>query len=183
MPRAASSHSATLSEEQNAVVCFLRENHSIAKSYGIKSIDGHTSVGSMLMQTLEAQGCGISWYERHDVPAGATANQKGAAWIRSMSRRPVKRMKQLTERPEVMPPPNAAVVKAGESRGKVSIKAIPKSVAAARPRKAFTASGNRRPLHVLQRVVLPRTSQVGDQAVALLALLRRRHLVCAALVE
>jgi hypothetical protein len=41
-----------------ATVRYPRLHPSVAKTYGIK-VDGNTSVGSMLMQTLCAQGAGV----------------------------------------------------------------------------------------------------------------------------
>ena len=50
---------ASISPECNAVVCWLRLNPGIAKTYGISEVNRDTSVGSMFMQTLQAQGAGI----------------------------------------------------------------------------------------------------------------------------
>ena len=45
-----------------ALFCFLRLHPDTAKTYGIDRCDGNTTIGSMLMQTLEAQGMKAEWY-------------------------------------------------------------------------------------------------------------------------
>ena len=59
---------AYITAEAQAIVCYLRLHPSVAKTYGIK-VDGNTSVGSMLMQTLCAQGAGVDWHNL--LPDGA----------------------------------------------------------------------------------------------------------------
>ena len=68
----------------------------------------------MLMQTLESQGCDVTWLQRlpPGVPSNdATANEKAACWIKSVTMRPGQRLKQLTERPKVAPTDKAAIVR------------------------------------------------------------------------
>ena len=82
-------HRPIITPTENAVMCFLRLNPKVAKSYGI-DVDGNTSPGSMLLQTLESQGMDVQWFDRMPAadPKGLTANQKAAAFIKSISRRP-----------------------------------------------------------------------------------------------
>ena len=76
-------HQGSLSHEEHALFCWLRLHPDVAATYGIKRCNGMTRVGSMLMQTLEAQGMDVKWYER--LPPGtpaadAKSNEKSAAW-------------------------------------------------------------------------------------------------------
>jgi hypothetical protein len=125
---ATSDHRTGLSTPEYAVLGYLRLHPDVAKSYGIETcspgctgcqgmercagVNGKTSLGWMLQQTLKAQGASIAWYET--LPNGVSAdkpktNEAAASWIKSFSRRPGSRMKQLRERPEVAPPDHAAV--------------------------------------------------------------------------
>jgi hypothetical protein len=63
----------SITAAETAVVCYLREHKDVAKTYGIKKVDGNTSVGSMLVQTLEEQGMGVEWYDYFTVDGGYTA--------------------------------------------------------------------------------------------------------------
>ena len=103
-----------------ALVCYLRLHPTIGKTYGIKNIDEKTSVGSMLWQTLGAQGMDMKWWD-NALPADkdATPNAKSAKLVRSMGQRPGARKKQLSERPEMAPPASAAVRRTGGSACKV----------------------------------------------------------------
>ena len=67
---------ASITAECNAIVCWLRLNPVVAKTYGISEVNRDTSVGSMFMQTLQAQGAGIEWHMR--LPDGAHAAGKKA---------------------------------------------------------------------------------------------------------
>ena len=106
----------SLQPAENSVVCYLREHKEIAKSYGITSCDGNTSVGSMLLQTLQSQGMDVEWYERlpNDSVVNdekAVANVRAAGYIKKVTRRPGAHMKPLMERPKVAPPDNAAIAR------------------------------------------------------------------------
>ena len=110
--KVATIHRARLNPSEFALVCWLRLNPKVATTYGIEKCDGETTIGSMLLQTLHAQGMDVKWHLQ--VPNGAitdesTSNQKGAALIKAVGVRPGARMKQLSERPEIAPPSNAAV--------------------------------------------------------------------------
>jgi hypothetical protein len=103
-----------LKADEYAVVCYLRLHPAVAKTYGIASCSGKTTVGSMLLQTLESQGMGVELYKQlpNGVPADDyTKNQHGSKWIKDIKRRPGARMKQLSERPEVAPPDKAAIAR------------------------------------------------------------------------
>ena len=149
----------SLQPAENALVCYLRLHPSLAATYGIRSCDGNTSIGSMLMQSLESQGMNVAWYERlpADVPAAnATMNQKAAAWIKSVTRRPGARMKPLSERPEVAPPDRSAVQRAHGRLPRVAFPLLVKLSKQRRDRK-FTSCGNRQwPLAQTMLVERPR---------------------------
>ena len=71
-----------ISKSENAVWCWLRLHPEVAKTYGIKACCEDTRIGSMLLQTLEAQGMDVQWYER--LPNGVNAdegtpNERGAS--------------------------------------------------------------------------------------------------------
>ena len=103
-----------ITPSENAFLCYLRLHSDIAKSYGIKQCSLTTSPVSMLMQTMEAQGCDVKWYERlpNGVPhEDATTNEKAAAHIQWIKRRPGKWLQQLKDRPKVAPPDKAAVMR------------------------------------------------------------------------
>jgi len=136
----------SITAAQNSVVCWVRLHSKVAETYGIKDVDLNTSVGSMLLQTLEAQGMDVDWYER--LPTGslansedASANQKAAAYIWKVSRRPGARMKPLSERPQVAPPDEAAIVRHHGRPPRVSFPLLLK-LAAQRRRRAFSWAGN-----------------------------------------
>ena len=72
----------------------------------------------MLLQTLNSQGCVVEWYERlpEPIPADAKPNNRAAAWIKKVARRPGRRLKSVGERlaelnakDNVAPPPEAAI--------------------------------------------------------------------------
>ena len=50
--------------DEFAVFCYLRLNPDIAKTYGIKECGGNTTIGSMLMQALEALGMQVNWHKQ-----------------------------------------------------------------------------------------------------------------------
>ena len=136
---------ATITPECNAIVCYLRLNPKVAKTYGMTKLDRNTSVGSMLMQTLQAQGMAVNWYDR--LPNGAldegkTANDKAAAYIKRIHTRPGARMKRLDERPEVAPPDTAAIVRHHGVLPRVSFPLLLK-LAKYRRAKKTTACGNK----------------------------------------
>lgn len=120
-------------------MCFLRLHPSVAKSYGIKKCNGSTSIGSMLLQTLEAQGANITWRTTAPEVEG-TKNAKFAAYIEKFGSRPGQKLKPLSERPTVFPPASAAVVRG--RLPKVSFPALVKLSKARRP-KEYTECGNR----------------------------------------
>ena len=98
----------------------------------------------MLLQTLDSQGMDVKWHLQ--VPNGAitdesTSNEKGAALIKSVSRRPGARMKQLSQRPCVAPPSNAAVLRNGVLP-RVSFPLLAE-LSKDRQKRSTTARGNR----------------------------------------
>ena len=154
-------HRVGLSTAEFAVLGYLRLHPDVAKSYGIETcspgctgcqgkqrcagVNGKTSIGWMLCQTLKAQGANIEWYDR--LPEDATAekpktNEAAAAYIKSFSRRPGARAKQLTERPEVAPPDHSAVQR---KHGRLPRVAFPTLVQLAKHKRKrqFTNCGNR----------------------------------------
>ena len=127
--------------QEYALFCWLRLHQDVAKTYGIKECNGNTSIGSMLFQTLNAQGMHVDWYERLDAEPDGTANEKAAAYIKRVGRRPGAHMKQLSERPEVAPPDHAAVLR---HHGRLPRAAFPKLVelSAQRRQRRFNSLGN-----------------------------------------
>ena len=110
-------HACGLTRNEYALFCWLRLNPSVALTYGIEC-HGKTTIGSMLCQTLKSQGCDVQWYERlpEATPADAKPNDRAAAWIKKVSKRPGNRLKNLGERlkalaakDHVTPPVEAAV--------------------------------------------------------------------------
>ena len=127
-----------------ALFCWLRRNPDVAASYGITQCNGETTIGSLLLQTLKAQGMDVDWFAQ--VPSGAvtedsTSNEKAASFIKKVTKRPGARMKQLVERPQVAPASNAAVLRKGKLP-KLSFPLLIKLSAERRKRKT-TACGNR----------------------------------------
>ena len=123
-------HVAGLTATEYALLCYLRLHPDVAATYGITTckqdcsgcqrrktcagVSQKTTIGWMLMQTLEAQGMKVEWYDQlpFGVSADGKGNEAGAVWIKSVTRRPGARMKPLTERPEVAPPDHSAVQRA-----------------------------------------------------------------------
>ena len=125
---------AYIDRSEYAVMCYLRLHPEVCKSYGIKEHKGlNMSIGAMLLQTLNAQGMRVDWYDQEQPqPKDASPNEKWAnGWIRSVTRRPGAWLTQLEDRPEVRPPPGAAIIRDGLSRGK-----LPKSAFPAMPKGA-----------------------------------------------
>ena len=106
-----------ITASENAVFCYLRQHPDVAASYGIHDCGDSTTTGSMLQQTLKAQGAQVNWYER--LPNGVdptskelAPNKRAAVWmIKDMTKRPRSRIKPLSERPEVAPPDKAAIAR------------------------------------------------------------------------
>ena len=135
----------SITAECNAIVCWLRLNPSVAKTYGISEVDGNTSVGSMFMQTLQAQGAAVEWCTNEpDGPLGTgkTPTVKPAAYINRIYTRPGGRKKRLDERPEVAPPDNAAILRHHGRLRKASFPMLLRLSKYRRPKKT-TACGNK----------------------------------------
>ena len=140
-------HTPTVSPAEFALFCWLRLHPKEAATYGIEDCDGNTTIGSMLFQTLHSQGMDVKWHAQ--VPNGsAEANERGrssnaaaAAFIKSVTRRPGARMKQLSERPEIAPPSNAAVLRKGVLP-RVSFPLLAE-LSKDRQKRSTTARGNR----------------------------------------
>ena len=154
-------HSTGLSTPGMALLAFLRLNPTVAATYGITTcslgctgckglqhcagVNGKTSIGWMLMQTLAAQGMDVKWYDQ--LPNGASSekpktNQDAVMWIKSVSRRPGARMKQLSERPKVAPPDHSAVQRHHGHLPKVSFPMLVK-LAKSKRRHCWTGCGNK----------------------------------------
>jgi hypothetical protein len=128
-----------------ALLCWLRLNNEVASSYGIKECHGKTTIGSMLLQTLRAQGMNVEWFQRLPVGADTDAvgtNEAGAAWIKKATKRPGARMKQLSERPTVAPPDKAAIARHHGRLPRVAFPLLAKLAKRKRARR-FTSCGNR----------------------------------------
>ena len=76
-----------ITNAEYSLFCWLRLHPAIAATYHIKDCHGGTSIGSMLFQLLWALGMDVQWYDRMDHEPTGTANEKAAAWIKSVSRR------------------------------------------------------------------------------------------------
>ena len=94
-----SAHAPGVTKSEFALFCYLRTHADVAATYGITQCHGKTTIGSMLVQTLWAQGMHVEWYERlpNGVDADGTGNEGGAAWIKKVGRRPGARMEQLKD--------------------------------------------------------------------------------------
>ena len=152
MPTPEGSFRASERKEYYALVCWLRRNPDVAKSYGIKKVHGDTSCGDMLSQLLEAMGMDVTWAERTPaVPADMIGpdgkdmrvqNDIMASWILKATKRPGARAKQLCQRPQVAPRNWAAIL---QKRGRAPRLSFPllMELAKMRRRKLFTHCGNR----------------------------------------
>ena len=140
----ASDHRPCITREENALFCYLRLHPDVSNTYGIKSCTGKTTIGSMLVQTLHAQGLNIDWYSSQQQPQTAAAkgtNAAGASWVKQVSRRPGARSKQLSERPQVAPTDKAAILRKNGRLSQLSFPMLLKLSACKRGKK-FTACGN-----------------------------------------
>jgi hypothetical protein len=113
-------HRVACSDQEYSLAAYLRLNPSVAATYGIKKCHGLTRIGSMLTQTLQAQGMDIDWYKQ--LPLGAPAadapgiNAHAASFIKKVGRRPGNRLKGVMERlceHEVAAPSDAAIRRRG----------------------------------------------------------------------
>lgn len=100
----------------------------------------------MLLKILKAQGMKVIWHEQ--LPSGAqeaakTNNEAGAAWIKSVHRRPGVRLKMLRERPEVAAPPRAATRQHERERKVLARKKAPRREHRPRKKRGFTKYGNK----------------------------------------
>jgi hypothetical protein len=137
-------HRPGVTNSEFALFSWLRLHPKEAATYGIEVCDGKTTIGSMLVQTLHSQGMDVKWHLQ--VPNGvindeSTSNEKGAAFIKSVGVRPGARKKQLSERPEVAPPSNAAVLRKGVLP-RVSFPLLAE-LSKDRQKRSTTARGNR----------------------------------------
>ena len=101
-----------------ALCCWLRLHPHVAMTYGIEACDGSTGIGSMLMQVLQHLGMHAEWYKQlpNGVPAeDATPNEKSAAWVKQIGKKPGPRRKAFSDHPQVVPPPDAAVQRTGSA--------------------------------------------------------------------
>ena len=96
-------HRVSITSNEFALFCWLRLNPSVASTYGIEC-NGKTTIGSMLCQTLKSQGCDVDWYERQPTEPSADTkpNERAAAWIKKVGKRPGNRLKNLGERLEAL---------------------------------------------------------------------------------
>ena len=109
--------------------------------YGIKDINGKTTVDSMLLQTLQAQGMAVDWYTQ--VPNGAPkakgTNEAAAAFIRTVRKRPGQRLKTIEER--ICAAPLTAAIKRRGGVPKAHFKLLD-VVRRATRKRLFTSRGN-----------------------------------------
>ena len=145
-----SDHRVGMTDEDFALFCWLRQHPDVAATYGIKKCNGSTLVGSMLRQTLEAQGMAVEWHLQlpNSAPANdATGNAAGAQYIKKIGARPGQRLKNLKERLKELERANhdvplTAAIKRRGGKPKVS---FPLLLALARGKRArvFSSRGNR----------------------------------------
>ena len=143
-------HRVGMTKEDFALFCWLRQHPDVAATYGIKSCNGMTLVGSMLRQTLEAQGMAVEWHLQLPNDAtgdAATGNTAGAQFIKKIGARPGQRLKNLKERLKDLECANrdvplTAAIKRRGGKPKVS---FPLLLALARGKRArvFSSRGNR----------------------------------------
>jgi hypothetical protein len=154
-------HRTGLYTPEYAVLGYLRLHPEVAKTYGIETckpgctgcqgrktcagVNGKTTIGWMLCQTLKAQGANIKWYDQ--MPNGVSTdkpktNEEAAGWIKSFTRRPGARKKQLSERPEVAPPDHSAIQRHHGRLPRVAFPLLLK-LFKQRHRRQFTSCGNR----------------------------------------
>ena len=97
-----SDHRMCVTSAEFAVLCWLRLHPDVAATYGIKECNGKTTIGSMFLQTLAAQGMAVDWYSQLPVDApghdARHTNEAGAQYIRKAGTRPGNRLKNLKER-------------------------------------------------------------------------------------
>ena len=146
----APAHRPGVSESEHALFCYLRLHPSVAAAYGIKECNGMTTIGSMLSQTLAAQGMAVDWYTQlpNDAPGHAAvgSNEAGAQYIKKVGTRPGNRLKNLKDRLKELErstsavPETAAVRKRG-GLPKVSFPLL-LSLARTKRKRAFSSRGN-----------------------------------------
>ena len=129
-------HRPGVTPSEFALFCWLRLHPKEAATYGIEDCDGKTTIGSMLVQTLHSQGMDVKWHLQ--VPNGAITDESTS---NPVSVRPGARKKQLSERPEVAPPSNAAVLRKGRLP-RLSFPLLLK-LSKTRRERLFTTRGNR----------------------------------------
>lgn len=149
----AAEHRTSISYEEYSLVSYLRLHPDVSKSFGIKECHGNTRVGSMLRQTLMAQGLREEWYKQlpaEAVSAMAGTNAHAASFIKKLTRRPGNRLKSVEERlaalqkdgADTAAPPDAAI----KRRGKLPRVTFPLLMSLARVKRKheFSSRGNRR---------------------------------------
>ena len=142
-------HRARLTDEEFAIMCWLRTNPKVASKYGITSCNGDTRIGSMLMQVLAWMGAVVEW--RETLPAStaalpATGNAVAAATIGNLKARSGRKPK-ADPQPIQHAPPEAAIHRTNpRKRGRPKSISFPLLVRLAKSRskrpKAFTSRGN-----------------------------------------
>jgi hypothetical protein len=171
-------HRVGCTRAEYAVFCWLRLHGDVAATYGIKSCNGKTTIGSMLLQLLTALGADIDWHDA--LPDGSdelSGNDKAAAFISKFSRRQGRRMKTLRERLQellakdhVAPQATAAI---GRKDGKAPRLSAVRHVARgpARPRRHHRdgagRGGRRRPCGAAPKREVVHVPYVCSRAVGL----------------
>ena len=146
-----SDHRICITDDEFALLCWLRENPDVAATYGIKDCNGKTTIGAMLAQTLDAQGMKVLWHKQlpNDAPGhdARGTNASGAQYIQKVGKRPGARLKNLKERLKELEAATAAVPEtaAVRRRGGVPKVSFPFLLKLARMRRKreFTSRGNR----------------------------------------
>lgn len=139
-----SDHRVCATAEEFALLCWLRLHPDVARTYGIYKCNGMTTLGSMLLQTLQAQGMAVDWYSQlpNDAPGEGlpfACNAAGAQYIKKVGKRPGNRLKKIEER--VCAAPLTAAVKRRGGLPKVSFPLL-LSLARKKRRRAFSSRGN-----------------------------------------
>ena len=138
----APAHRVAMTDEEYSLLCKLRVNPGVAKTYGIKACNGLTTVGSMLLQTLQAQGLAVDWYTQLPSSAGEAAsksNERWAAFIKRLGKRPGNRLKKIEER-ICSAPLTAAVRRRGGLPKATFVQLL--SMARQKRKREFTSRGN-----------------------------------------
>ena len=121
------------------------------------------------VQVLQHLGMHAEWYKQlpNGVPAeDATPNQKSAAWVKKIGKKPGPRRKAFSDHPQVVPPPDAAVQRTGSAavlrKGRAPKISFPLLVALSRRRRPQASSACYNKVTAPTAVALVERRRVSD---------------------